>query len=221
MDYRIEQFGGGPALQARELAGLHAALLPRSPVVKLGRGFMERFYYKLLPEQGYVFGALAWVEGKPGGFVSCTDDSDGFMSAAMRRHLFRLGWVLATSIAAAPARIAALWETWRIMNARDPGRSPEQAAEILSIGVLPEYRDAGFKQRTGLHVARDLMLHAMERFKGRGARIVRLVVDADNTAAQRFYERLGWRLARRDVPGWHTPSYEYVWIPAKSPGTEE
>ena len=30
---------------------------------------MERFYYKQLPKQGLIFGAIAYVDGRPAGFV--------------------------------------------------------------------------------------------------------------------------------------------------------
>ena len=76
VDYRIVPFGGGVLPNARHIAELHAELLPRSPLTKLGVGFMERFYYKRLPKQGLIFGAIAYVDGHPAGFVSATYDSD-------------------------------------------------------------------------------------------------------------------------------------------------
>ena len=75
VDYKIVPFGGGVLPNSRHIAELHADLLPRSPLTKLGVGFMERFYYKVLPKQGLIFGAVAYVDGRAAGFVSATYDS--------------------------------------------------------------------------------------------------------------------------------------------------
>ena len=69
--YRIEPFGGttdAPA-PAAVLTALHTTLLQDSPVVGLGREFMEQFYYRSLPALHLIYGAVAYVEA---GSVSWT-----------------------------------------------------------------------------------------------------------------------------------------------------
>jgi ribosomal protein S18 acetylase RimI-like enzyme len=81
----------------------------------------------------------------------------------------------------------------------------------LSLGVLPEFRDPGFVQRTRLRIARELTVSAVKRLSETGKNSVIAIVDFDNLPAQMMYHGLGWRLTRKSVPGWRTPSVEFTW----------
>jgi ribosomal protein S18 acetylase RimI-like enzyme len=60
---------------------------------------------------------------------------------------------------------------------------------ITTLGVAPEYRRRGLAR---------LMLHEIERsFLTRNVTTVRLEVRADNLAAQRLYEQLGYAIVKR------------------------
>ncbi len=214
VNYKIVPFGAGISPNAAHVANLHADLLPRSPLTKLGTGFMERFYYRVLPKQGYIFGAIAYVDGQPAGFISATYDSDGFLKRAVSHNLFRLIFVGATTFPT-PRRIEGGIEALGIFQTRDPkGQwSADLTGEILSIGVRKTYRSSEFKINTGIEIAKDLMEGVMDGFKRSNLNRVRLIVDSNDIPTQGFYSRLGWRPRRRSVPGWLTPSTELVWTP--------
>ena len=125
VDYRIVPFGGGVLPNVRHIARLHAELLPDSPLTKLGAGFMERFFYNVLPKQGLIFGAVAYVDCRPAGFVSATYDSDQLLRRAVRWNWLRLAWVLATSFPW-PRRVEGLAEGVRIFRSRE-GRADSAA----------------------------------------------------------------------------------------------
>ena len=216
--YKIVPFGGGVLPNGRHIAELHAELLPQSPLTKLGVGFMERFYYKVLPKQGLIFGAVAYVDGRPAGFVSATYDSDRLLRRALRWNLLRLIWVIATSFPK-PSRFEGLAEGLGIIKSRE--RKADRAVEvtsggptgeILSIGVRRTYRSPDFKIQTGLKIGRDLMLGAMAGFQKSHLVRARLIVDAKDIAGQGFFRSLGWEPRRRNVPGWFTASTEFLWI---------
>jgi ribosomal protein S18 acetylase RimI-like enzyme len=219
--YELRRFGAGDPPDVRDISTLHAALLPDSPVTRLGAGFRETFYYKNLPELSHVFGVVAYVEGRAAGFVAATHDSDGFMSSALRQRGLRVAWVIARALLGDLRRIQAVWEASRIHSDRNQfagrgaGAKHEPPGEILSLGVLPQFRDAAFQSLSGLHIGRDLAACAMETFRTHGAAKVRVIVDTDNLPAQRFYEKLGWRQSRRGLPGWRRPSDEFIWEPAQ------
>lgn len=208
--YRLVKFDAHSPPQARDLTVLHRALLPRSPVALLGDEFMERFYYSILPREGLIFGALAYVDDRPAGFAVATHDSAGFMRTAFRRWWHRLAWVIGISLVVKPTRVAALWEAWRIMTTRPAVRSSRPQGEALSIGVLPEYREPGFVRETGLRISVDLMRSGLSQLRARGVREVRTIIDADNMPSKLFHQRFGWTLARPHVPGWRTPSEEFM-----------
>lgn len=218
--YELRRFGAGEPPDARDISNLHAALLPDSPVTRLGAGFREKFYYKDLPDLGHVFGVVAYVEGRAAGFVAATHDSDGFMGSALRQRGLRVAWVIAEALLGDLRRIQAVWEASRIHSDRNQFRGRGGAervpiGEILSLGVLPSFRDAAFQSRSGLHIGQDLAGCVMEIFRAQGAAKVRVIVDEDNLHAQRFYEKLGWRRSRRGLPGWRRPSDELIWEPAR------
>lgn len=217
--YHTVRFGapgpGAPA-PADDLRRLHASLLPTSPIALLGPRFMERFYYRLLPRDGLICGALAYVDGEPAGFIVATQDSAGFMRAGLRRHGLSLLWVVSTSLLASPTRLPAVLEAWRLMRSQPAPPGTGTAGEILSLGVVPEYRGSRFIRESGIQVAIDLLERAVERLRAQGVRQIRAVVDQDNTAAKLFYHGLGWTLSRDSVAGWRTPSVEFLWAEEKA-----
>ena len=195
-------------------AALHAELLPRSPLTKLGTGFMRRFYYRVLPKQGYIFGAVAYVDGQPAGFVSATYDSDGFLKRAVSHNLFQIAFFGLTTFPT-PRRVEGAIEALGILKTRDPKETwtGELTGEVLSIGVRKQFRGPEFQIGTGLEIAKDLMNGVMDGFRRSHIARVRLIVDANDMQTQGFYSRLGWRPRRRGVPGWFTPSSEFIWSP--------
>ena len=170
---------------------------------------MEDFYYRILPREGYIFGAVAYAGSKPAGFVAATLDSEGFMKAALCKHFLSAAWVVSCSLLRDPRRVTAVWEAFRIMMSRSPPEAGALTAEALSLGVLPEFR----RSASCLDLAGELMKYVSSVFERRGIAVARLIVNADNTRAQRCFERMGWKLARTGIPGWRTPSVEFVWRP--------
>ena len=210
MSYRLVAFGSGKGAPVRDLARLHASLLPESPVSLLGRRFMERFYYRVLPHHGLIFGAVAYVGERPAGFVAATRASGGFMRLAMRRSWLSFGWVVATSVILAPRSIGPVWEAGRAIRAQQPGAESEAEGEILSLGVLPGYHELR-REVSGPRMSADLVGHAVAELGAMGVRSIRAMVKADNVPAKLFYTGLGWTLRRASVPEWRSPTVEFAW----------
>ena len=59
----VELRAFGPEMPPRvgDISDLHERMLPTSPIVLLGRPFVERFYYSVLPRAGAIFGFVAYV----------------------------------------------------------------------------------------------------------------------------------------------------------------
>ncbi len=205
--WTLTPFGFGKDAPAADLARLHEQLLPHSPLSKLGRRFMERFYYRVLPEDGLIFGAIVHAGTEPAGFSAATLNSDGFMRAALRKRPFLLMCAVAESLVRSPRTLAGSWEAGSIVLDRSTDKPGGPIAELLSLGVLPQFQHG----ITGLPLASALVSHIHSAFLERGVFTARLIVDADNESAQRFYGRMGWRLNRSAVKGWRRPSLEFVW----------
>jgi ribosomal protein S18 acetylase RimI-like enzyme len=209
-NYRIVTFDEATAAPTHDLALLHTALLPDSPIPLLGMRFMEGFYYSVLPRSGAIRGAVAYVDGAAAGFIVVTDD-DGFMGAALRHHLLKIGWLVGTSVLLNPRRIAYVWEAMQLIRTAPPAEKRVGGGQILSFGVLPAYRDLRFVRRTGLRIGVDLLNKGVAALRERGVSEIRAAVHRDNLEAQLFYRGLGWRITRRGLPGWRVPAVELAW----------
>jgi ribosomal protein S18 acetylase RimI-like enzyme len=209
--YRLVPFGADAPAPVRDLSRLHGTLLPASPVALLGAPFMEWFYYRWLPADGLMVGAIAYVDGNPAGFVAATPDSAGFMRLAVRRRWLRLFAAMTLTVTLRPGAVRSLLAAARVLRERKPTMSAQSLGEILSMGVLEEYRTQRFVAESGLRLSLDLLDHAVRRLQAGGVGAIRAVVAADNPQAKLLYSGLGWTLNRTDVPEWRTPTVEFVW----------
>ncbi len=209
--YRLLPFDRASVELSAELAALHGELLAHSPVALLGPDFLRHFYYRTLPRMGLIFGQVAFVNDRPAGFIVATHDSTGFMRTAIRTHFLRIGLVLGVSVLRNPRRIAAIWEGLQIMRGL-PSPAPGQAqGEILSMGVLPEFRSREFCVRSRLRIGQDLLAAVLDQIGARGIGEVRVIVDADNLEARLFYSGQGWVPGLSRVPGWRKETVEFLW----------
>ena len=211
-DYRIEPFGGRAqaAATAVELSELHEALLEHSPVVLMGKEFLREFYYSVLPSDGLIFGAIAYVDRKPAGFMVATASPADFMSRAIRSHWLRLCWIMCKSLLRNPGRLVAVKEAYLIQRNVQTEDYGAEVGELLSFGVLPEFRSRRFIKETGFHISSDLLATTTKELRGSGKRTLRAIVDKDNLAAQLFYRSNGWRVGLATVKGWRVPTMEFL-----------
>lgn len=207
--YEILKSADWRTSDVENVARLHAELLPHSPVVQLGRLFMERCYYRALPRSGLMSGAIAYVDGQPAGFMAWTMHSAGFMGLAVRRHPLLVTGTLVASVLARPSRLKAIWEGLTINEDPSSIDTRRNAAELLSFGVLAPYRSRRFVSETGIRISRDLLEVATADLASRGARSVRAVVDEDNLEARLFYLGSGWQPGG-PVAGWSKPVVEFL-----------
>lgn len=208
--YHLVSFGPNSAPPTRDLTRLHESLLAESAVAAVGQRFMERFYYSILPREGLIFGVVAYVDGRPAGFVVATDDSAGFMRAAVRRWWPYVGWLVATSILRSPKSMKAVWDVCYAIRKRALRRL-EARGEILSLGVCAEYRTTSFMRHSGLRISNDLLDHAVAQLAKRGVCVVRALVNAENIATKLFYCERGWSLSQNQATDWNAPTVEFVW----------
>ena len=119
--YHIELFDNNNLAPSNDLALLHEKLLPFSPVAKLGKRFMKKIYYNDLPKTGHIFGAVAYINKHPAGFISATYDSNGFMQSAVRKFWRKLIHVIGITVFYNHKSIPSIWEAVRIKRSRKQG----------------------------------------------------------------------------------------------------
>jgi ribosomal protein S18 acetylase RimI-like enzyme len=213
--YHLLSFGADAPAPARDLASLHRVLLPESPVSRLGSRFMEDFYYRVLPREGLLFGAIAYVGAQPAGFIAATHDRSGFMRTAFERGWPRLLAVLGVSMLMGSTSIGALWQAAQVMRGGRRAERDARTGEILSLGVLPVYRQPAFVRQSGIRIATDLLDLAVEDLRALGVQEIGAAVRSDNTEAKLFYAGLGWHLDGPRVVGRRSTAVQFVWRPAE------
>ena len=190
--YRIVPFDKDTQVPVRDLSELQAQLISRGTVALLGQRFMERFYYRFLPSDGSIFGYVAYVDDKPAGLIVATSDTAGFMKKVVCRHWPSLMWILTTSVVLNPFRWRDAYLGWRLLRNRPEITTTGQTGEILTIGVLPEYRDSDFVGQSGIRIGADFLDRALADFRARGVRQLRVCIEADNKEVKLFYLARGW-----------------------------
>ena len=199
-------YGRGLDVPSRELAQLHAELLPSSPLHALGPGFAERFYYGVLPEEGLVFGQVAYNgSGEPVGFVAVTHDANGFLGVGLRRRWRTLLWL---SVRHPPAPRRA-WSAIRLLRERETHVSEQQCAEILSLAVRPAQEGQRANRERG-RVARELLSWAVKELSDQP---IQALVDETNLPARLMYGELGWEATGRVETGWPIPQLVFTLQP--------
>ena len=187
------------ALDVPEVVNVHTATLPGSLPAYFGPRFHRLYYTALLEDPRFFCDAFVW-EGRVAGVLSYTSDSRSLFADALRRRFAAFAFAAGLGLLANPARFRAVIRLLPLMRGTEAGAGSEVPAELLSFGVLPEYRQSSeFFRSTGRHVARELMERSFVTLAGAGASSVKAFVEPEerNAAVNRYYQRLGFRLVCR------------------------
>jgi hypothetical protein len=149
--------------RVEEVADLHQRILPTSPIPCLGKRFMTRFYYPRLLADSHSFCELYEVEGKAVAFISYTCDSQSLFRNWIRRHSLSLAWHLGVTLCSAPQTLKTMIQALQLVRQHREETTEKIPAEILSFGVLPEYRSLEFFQRTRKKIANELFAVAKKK----------------------------------------------------------
>jgi hypothetical protein len=172
------------------LARLHEDLLPDSLIAKLGRFFMERFYYSKLVGCGLIQCNLFIHDDRVVGFCGFTRYPYTFMSEGRRKYGLLLAWVLLVSVLVRPSRFFDIHEAARQGRTRKPHPDNVYDGEFLSLAVLPYHAHAK-DDVSGLRVSDALYQRTLDFMKSCNLSHIRSMVKVSNRLAIRFHERQG------------------------------
>lgn len=179
----------GDSEHVHAVVDLHENLLKDSLVPALGRGFMEKFYYKKLTEKEWVRCLIYWYEGRAVAFSAYTEYPFSFMKEGRRGHHFLLMRILTAAILTKPSRAFVILELLKGSQRR--ALEPDgKTGELLSFGVLPE--SAFLKDPvTGKRLSQALFERTAEYFKARGFLKLQMVIRKDNLPSLLFFRSYG------------------------------
>lgn len=179
MDERVKPMAKRHAAAA---AALHAKGISTGFLSSLGQRFLRQIY-AAIPSCPAGFGYV-WEEpdGRILGFIACAESTGRVYKQALVRRGFWMALVLARFVVR-PSVVRRLIETLRY-SAQVGAKLPP--AEVLSIAVAEETRGKG--------IGKAIIAAAMEAYRRRGIREIKVAVGADNLAANEFYKRSGFVL---------------------------
>jgi len=167
---------------ACQVAELHISGIATGFISSLGSDFVS-VLYETIAESKFGFGLVAENKEKIAGFVVLTPN----IHKLYKSVVFKRGWYFAFLLAGkmfSIRRIKKILETIfypsRVKNIVVPD------AELLSIVVAPESRGKGLSSM--------LIREGFERCQGKGIDRVKVLVGADNKAANSLYLKCGFQL---------------------------
>jgi ribosomal protein S18 acetylase RimI-like enzyme len=180
----------------RAVVDLHLSLIGRGEIAQLGKLFLRKFCYELLIRDGLMKAAICRVNGKPAGFITFTLYSITFHRRAIRKHWLYISWLIFLSILLNPLVLLPLGKALRLVLSRHRqiDHKKEPAAEILAIGVLPEYRIPTFIHQTGRRIAEELFMFAVSYFRSLGLSKMDIFYYAFQKQTLLFYLNLGGKI---------------------------
>jgi ribosomal protein S18 acetylase RimI-like enzyme len=173
--------------ELEQVVDLHMKSFPGFFLSFLGPDFISLFYRSVSEDTEGIL-LVACTGGKIMGVSAAVENQGAFY----RRMLSRKWAFGRAALAAVLEKPAIVLRLLRALNKPVEVRDSVADACILSLAVLPSFRDQGFGEMLVDAVCRELT--------ARNATAVCLMTDRmRNDAANRFYQRLGFRLARTYV----------------------
>ncbi|GEM_PF-3065817 len=178
------------SLHRRAAANLHAELLPDSFVARMGRVFMEVFYYRDLVREGLIRCDLFLVGDRAVGLSVYTLYPYDFMDRGKRKFFLKLAGLTLLSLVSQPTRLGAVLSVSRLSKKRDLAPRDQEAGEYLSLAVRASHAGDA-EERTGLRVSQALFTKAADFLRSQGRRRMFLVIKKTNFFAMRFHRERG------------------------------
>ena len=183
----------------KRIAFLHQLLMPTSPVAALGNLFMEKFYYSRLINDRLIRCNYYKYDNKIVGFIVYTDDPEGFLRQGILKNLFIFCPIILTVFLKNPKKFTQVVKASQLEHALKTKETGEGA--ILSFGVLPEYRDRKFINKTGLLISNELFEDTVKLLKQKRIRNIRFLIEPDNREAMVFYMQYGCKFEKINTLG--------------------
>jgi hypothetical protein len=180
------------------LLDIQKATLPDTMAARLGERF-NALYFRSVLEERHCFTDGYFVDGRLVGFLAYSATASAMLRAVVQRH--RLGFAMATLIGLlrSPATLGAVLRIAMSILARRPEPGSEIEAEMLSLGVRPEFRGRRDVDGRIVRVAHELVQHAFGVLRASGASRVKAFVKLEEIepVARAFWTREGCTFVAR------------------------
>jgi GNAT superfamily N-acetyltransferase len=178
-----------------ELESVQRESLPGSLPTLFGPRFFRLYYRSLMADPRFLSAGFFW-ESRLAGFLTYTTDTAALLSAAFRRHWAGYALAVGLGIARRPGTLRTTLKLLPGLLSLRGQQGSDVPAELLSYGVLREFRrSSDFFAEKHIHVARELLHRAFDELRGHGARRVKIFIQTEdvNPFINQFYREQGFQ----------------------------
>ena len=172
--------------ESSEIAKVHFSLISGSPLSTLGFDFLDKCYYrKMLEEEGFICLA-AKFNGIIAGFISGVLNEKDILMRLLMRNLtcfpFKILPLFFTSslgvgyLSNAVKRTLSQGKEFKHLKTR-----------LMSMAILPEYRSRDFRNKHGIHIAKDLFSAWARCLRENDVKDFKFVTPKSRSGANRLY----------------------------------
>ncbi len=180
------------------LLEIQEATLPDTMAARLGERF-NVLYFRSVLEEPLCFVDGYYSDGRLVGFLAYSPAASEMLRRVVRRRRMRFAAATSAGLLLSPSSLGVVMRIVMAILARVPEPGSEIGAEMLSMGVLAEFRGRRDVHGRSVRVAHDLVQHAFSVLCANGARKVKAFVKLEEAdpVAKRFWLREGCTLAAR------------------------
>lgn len=174
--------------------------LPSSVPAILGFEFLSRFYFKNIIKTDKIFGLVYEYNNKILGYITYSIYSGSILLNIIKKNFIPLCLLLIKEIIKNPRKIKIIL-TLNFLLFQQKKILPQIHPEIVSFGVLPEYRTSyldksigkvkktEFYKKHNIKVAEELLIAALKNLNKLGAKEIKIVTEKNNIASNKFYSK--------------------------------
>jgi ribosomal protein S18 acetylase RimI-like enzyme len=184
MDGEVTIRAAEPA-DVRQLAEIHAEALPHDFLVRLGGAFLRRVFFPALLESQHSRVYVAQSKERIVGFLVTRTAMGGVLADIVRRRPFRFLCLTTARLVRSPRLWTEAAGVMAQLRQRRSQVSEPGLAELFLMAVAPHARRRG--------VGSALIQASIRGLKAAGMGSYRVLLHAENSAADRLYQSQGFR----------------------------
>lgn len=129
------------------------------------------------------------------GFVAYSSNTSGVFQRALKQNFWEFIRILSLSILRRPHRLLLAMRLAVSIIARRHGPGENVQAELISLGVLPEFRRSSeFYRQNSVSISLEIVRHSVDALRVRGVRQVKVFTKQmkDDPAINAFWGKVGF-----------------------------
>tara|TARA_B100000315_G_scaffold7192_1_gene7195 strand:- start:1123 stop:1761 length:639 start_codon:yes stop_codon:yes gene_type:complete len=177
----------------KAITELHLKLVPESHPSRLGKIFMEKFYFSALPQFDLLNGYLYAIEDDYVGFIIFTKKPGEFIFKGIKRAPLQFLLTLIIMFVYKPLSIFRMLSMFLKKRKKSNNKvTPSNQGQWLTFGVLPQ--ELKHVDKNGKRISQKLVEEMLDWFKNNKIQEITAGVRKNNLPAILFYNSMGFSM---------------------------